>query len=83
MGSPVSAVIVELVMHRIEKVALESSPVSVRCWKRYVDDSNACLKQPDVPLFHQHLNSINPSYSIYVRLKCVLLIRAEVKQLHF
>ena len=60
MGSPVSAVIAELVMQRIEKVALETSPVSVRWWKRYVDDSNACLKQPDVPLFHQHLNSINP-----------------------
>ena len=33
MGSPVSAVIAELVMQRIEKVALESSSVSVRWWK--------------------------------------------------
>jgi hypothetical protein len=34
MGSPVSAVIAELVMQRVDKVALESSPVSVRWWKR-------------------------------------------------
>jgi hypothetical protein len=71
MGSPVSAVIAELVMQRIEKVALESSPVSVRWWKRYVDDSNACLKQPDVPLFHQHLNSINPHIQFRIEMPVV------------
>ena len=54
-----SAVVAELVMQRIEKVTLDSSPVPVRWWKRYVDDSNACLKQLDVPFFHQHLNSFN------------------------
>ena len=60
MGSPVSAVIAELVMQRIETTALQTSPVWVRWWKRYVDDSNACVKQSDISIFHNHLNSINP-----------------------
>ena len=59
MGSPVSAVIAELVMQRIEKIALETSPVPVRWWRRYVDDSNTCLKTKDVMRFHSHLNTIN------------------------
>ena len=59
MGSPVSAVLAELVMQRVERIATRSSPVSVKWWKRYVDDSNACLKQDYVETFHNHLNSIN------------------------
>ena len=59
MGSPVSAVIAELVMQRVEKIALETSPVPIRWWKRYVDDSNACLKQADIQAFHNHINTIN------------------------
>ena len=71
MGSPVSAVVAELVMQRIEKVALDSSPAPVRWWKRYVDDSNACLKQLDVPLFHQHLNSVNSHIQFTIEMPAV------------
>ena len=71
MGSPVSAVVAELVMQKIEKVALDSSPVPVRWWKRYVDDSNACLKQIDDPLFHQHLNSVNPHIQFTIEMPAV------------
>ena len=71
MGSPVSVVVAELVMQRIEKVALDSSPVPVRWWKRYVDDSNACLKQLDVPLFHQHLNSVNSHIQFTIEMPAV------------
>ena len=59
MGSPVSAVIAELVMERIEKIALETSPVPLRWWRRNVDDSTTCLKRKDVIRFHSHLNTIN------------------------
>ena len=59
MCSPVSAVIAELVMQEIESKALETSPVNVRWWRRYVDDSNSCLKKCDVQTFHDHLNSVN------------------------
>ena len=58
MGSPVSAVIAELVMQEIESEALETSPVNVRWWRRYMDASNSCLKKSDVQTFHDHLNSI-------------------------
>ena len=59
MGSPVSAVIAEIVMQEIESIALNSSPCPVRWWRRYVDDSNSCLRKQDVQKFHAHLNSIN------------------------
>ena len=36
--------IAELVMEEIEEKALASAPVKPRWWRRYVDDSNACLK---------------------------------------
>ena len=75
MGSPVSAVIAELVMQRIETTALQTSPVWVRWWKRYVDDSNACVKQSDISIFHNHLNSINPHILYNSLLKCLLLQR--------
>ena len=60
MGSLVSAVIAELVMEEIEEKALASAPVKPRSWRRYVDDSNACLKSESIRVFHSHLNSINP-----------------------
>ena len=58
MGSPVSAVIAELVMQEVETMPLATSPVRVKRWKRYVDDSNSCMKNDDVNSFHNHLNSI-------------------------
>ena len=67
MGSPVSAVIAELVMQRVEKIPLRTSPVPVRWWKRYVDDSNACLKQNNITAFHDHLNSINPCIQFTIK----------------
>ena len=60
MGSPVSAVIAELVMQDVEMRAINTSPVSPKWWRLYADDSSACLKRSDVQLFHQHINSINP-----------------------
>ena len=61
MGSQVSAVIAELVMMQVEEVALSTSPVTPRWWRRYVDDSNVCLKKTEVDIFHQHLNTIDPN----------------------
>ena len=59
MGSPVSAVIAELVLQEIEKKAIESSPVRSKWWRRYVNDANACLKRQDIETFHDHINSID------------------------
>ncbi len=59
MGSPVSAVIAEIVMQEIESIAISTSPVPVRWWRRYVDDSNSCLRRNDIEQFHAYLNTIN------------------------
>ena len=59
MGSPVSAVVAELVMQEVEKKALQTSPVQPRWWRRYVDDANACLNKNEIHCFHNHLNSVN------------------------
>ena len=60
MGSPVSAVIADLVMEYIETEALSTFHTAPRWWRRYVDDSNACIKSQDLCDFHRHLNAVNP-----------------------
>ena len=68
MGWPVSAVIAELVMKEVETMALATSPVRVKWWKRYVDDSNSYMKNDDVNSFHNHLNSINQHVKFTIEL---------------
>ena len=59
MGSPVSAVLPELVTSHIKRRALNTFSPKPRWWKQYVDDVITCLKQADVVSFHNHLNSVN------------------------
>jgi hypothetical protein len=68
MGSPVSAIIAEIVMREIEITAINTSPVSVRWWRRYVDDSNSCLQKQDIDKFHCHLNSINQNIQFTIEM---------------
>ena len=65
MGSPVSAVIAELVMQEVEEKALETSPVQPKWWRRYVDDSNACIKRDGVEVFSQPLKLDKREHSVY------------------
>ena len=60
MGSPVSAVIANLVMEEVEEKAITTAPTAPVWWYRYVDDSHACIKRDKTQEFHAHLNSINP-----------------------
>ena len=48
MGSPVSAVIANLVMENVEQRALASSPVKPLLWKRYVDDVISTVSKNEV-----------------------------------
>ncbi|KAL9966695.1 hypothetical protein ACROYT_G024807 [Oculina patagonica] len=50
----------ELNTHLAVRWNLASAPVKPRWWRRYVDDSNACLKSESIRVFHSNLNSINP-----------------------
>ena len=82
MGSPVSAVIAELVMQEVETMALASSPVSIKWWRRYVDDSHSCMKNDDVNSFHNHLNSINQHIKFTIELPTVSEDGISISYLH-
>ena len=60
MGSPVSVVVAEIVMQRLEVKALATYP-DRSFWYRYVDDILTSLKKSEKIDFINHLNRQNPS----------------------
>ena len=66
MGSPVSAVMANLVMEYLEKRALSTSIVQPCFWKRYVDDVCAAVNSSLVQTLQHHLNNIEPSIQFTV-----------------
>ena len=54
MGSPVSAVIANLVMEDVEQRALASVPVSLSFWKRFVDDVISAVSSNEIDILLQH-----------------------------
>ena len=66
MGSPVLAVIANLVMEDVEQRALASVPVSLSFWKRFVDDVISAVSRNEIDILLQHLNSIEPSIQFTV-----------------
>ena len=64
MGSPVSPA--HLCMEAIEEVAINTSEVQPRVWKRYADDSFCIIKTNAVNSFHTTLNSIDPHISFTI-----------------
>ncbi|XP_068735283.1 uncharacterized protein [Montipora capricornis] len=66
MGSPVSAVVANLCMEAIEEMAINTSEVQPKVWKRYVDDSFCIIKRDAVNSFHTTLNSIDPHISFTI-----------------
>ena len=61
MGSPVSPVVANICMEKIEEMAIKTVPVPPRTWKRFVDDSFSIVKKNAVETFHNTLNSLDPS----------------------
>ena len=59
MGSPVSPVVANLCMEAIEEIAINTTPVTPKVWKRYVDDSFCIIKRNAVNSFHNTLNAID------------------------
>jgi len=66
MGSPVSAVITNFYMEKLERNALQTAPAECRpkIWKRYIDDVLDVIKKDQVKNFTDHLNSIDDTNSI-------------------
>ena len=61
MGSPVSVVVAEIVMQRLEERALATYHNPPAFWYRYVDDTLTNLKKDEKTAFLDHLNQQNPS----------------------
>ena len=66
MGSPVSAVIANLVMEDVKQRALASSPVNPSFLKRYVDDVASAVNESKIDILLEHPNSIEPSIQFTV-----------------
>ena len=66
MGSPVSPIVANLCMEVIEELAINTSTVALRIWKRYVDDSFVIIKKDAVSFFHDALNSIDPKIAFII-----------------
>ena len=69
MGSPVSAILANLVMEYVEEKALLPAPNPPKWWFRYVDDSHVCVKREHVDEFHSHLNSINTNMKFTIEIE--------------
>lgn len=54
-------------MEVIEEVAINTSEVQPKLWKRYVDDSFCIMKRDAVNSFHTTLNSIDPHISFTIK----------------
>ena len=61
MGSPVSVVVVEIVMQNIEEQALATYSETLPLWLRYVDDTITAVHKNKIDEFHEHLNKQNTS----------------------
>ena len=59
-------VVANLCMEAIEEVAINSSEVQPKVWKRYVDDSFCIIKRNAVNSFHTTLNSIDSHISFTI-----------------
>ena len=79
MGSPVSAVIANMVMEHVEQRALATSPVKPFFWKRYVDDIISAVSGNEAKRLISHLNPEGPSIQFHLERKridiCPFLIQ--------
>ena len=69
MGSPVSAILANLVMEYVEEKGLLSAPNPQTRWFRYVDDSHVCVKKEHVDEFHSHLKSTNTNIKFTIEIE--------------
>ena len=53
-------------MEVVEELAINTSTVAPRVWKRYVDDSFVIIKKDAVSSFHDALNSIDPKIAFTI-----------------
>ena len=59
MGSPLSPIVANIFMEKIEEEALATEPHPPSLWKRYVDDTFVIQEEKYKNEFFQHINSID------------------------
>ncbi|BHF74091.1 hypothetical protein SprV_0401717500 [Sparganum proliferum] len=59
MGSPISGLLAELVLQRLEEVVFQT--IKPKLWLRYVDDTFVIIKNCEVERLHQRLNDVFPA----------------------
>ena len=66
MGSPVSAVVLDMFMENLDKTAMDTAPSAMKpkIWKRYIDDSFEVVSKCPRDALTEHFNSINTIGSI-------------------
>ena len=64
MGSPISVVIAEIVMQKIEKTILENTAYNINLWKRYVDDVLAIIPENSQDQLLNYINSVNSNIQL-------------------
>ena len=76
MGSPVSPIVANLYMEYFEKKALESYPLKLAWWKRFVEDTNIKWTHGKTELdkFFIHLNSISPEIKFTMEMEENMII---------
>ena len=66
MGSPVSVVLAEMMMQKIEDQIENHSFFTPKLWRRYVDDIICILPKEQVESYLIHINSINSNIQFTV-----------------
>ena len=61
MGSPVSVIVVNLIILDVQETSLSTAEVKAKFWKMYVDDTCTALSVDKVLKLLDYLNSIEPS----------------------
>ena len=74
MGSPISCLVAEAVMQRLEEVAIPL--IEPNLWMRYVDDTFVIIKRSIVEEAHAILNNVFKEISVTIKLEhgCLSLI---------
>ena len=60
MGSPISAVVANMVMEDVEQMALATSPVKPFFWKRYVNDFISAVSGGVPPIAFKFSRAVYP-----------------------
>ena len=71
MGSPVSAVVANIIMEDIESRAVKTSLCAPRLWKRYVDDTFVVVlvEQRHLTNFADHINKVESSINFTMEIE--------------